>query len=58
MISTGGLHHVHSDWAGSNPWQQDLGVFEMTTLLWRDHYDADAPDYTSPDVVKKWYVDG
>ena len=34
---------------------QGLGIFDLTEMQWKDKYDADAPPYESPDVVKAWY---
>ena len=38
-----------------DPWQQGLGVFDLTTMEWKDGYDADAPPYITPDPVKAFY---
>ena len=43
---------------GDDPWRYGLGIFDMTALRWSDGYSADADEYESPEVVKKWYRDG
>ena len=32
-----------------------VGVFDMTDMKWKDRYDADAPAYKSPKVVREHY---
>ncbi|CAG9989378.1 unnamed protein product [Clonostachys byssicola] len=41
-----------------DPWPNAINVFDMNTLQWKDKYDADAPDYDSPEVIKNWYNRG
>jgi hypothetical protein len=41
-----------------DPWPNAINVFDMNTLQWKDKYDADAPDYDSPEVIKNWYNKG
>ncbi|KAI9698038.1 MAG: hypothetical protein M1836_004391 [Candelina mexicana] len=36
-------------------WQQGLGIFDLTTMEWKDRYDAGAPSYVTPNVVKAYY---
>lgn len=38
-----------------DPWQQGLGVFDLTAMEWKERYDADAPPYITPDPVKAFY---
>ena len=33
-------------------------MFDMTDMVWKDSYDANASDYRSPEVVKDWYAAG
>lgn len=40
-----------------DPFAQGLGIFDMTTLTWADHYTANAPPYEQSDLVKKFYAD-
>lgn len=42
-------------WSNPDPWKQGLGIFDLTAMEWSDGYDADAPAYESPQVVKDWY---
>lgn len=39
-----------------DPFAQGLGVFDMTTLTWADHYTANAPPYEQSDRVKNFYT--
>ena len=38
-----------------DPWSSSIGIFDMTLLRWRDHYDADAEKYDTPDPIKRYY---
>lgn len=38
-------------------WPLGLNVFDLSDMVFKDRYDADAPVYTSPEVVKRWYVE-
>ena len=40
-----------------DPWPQGLGVFDMTNLVFQDRYDSNAPDYTTPQVLKDYYAE-
>lgn len=39
----------------SDPWEQGLGIFDMTQLQWTNGYDAEAATYQTPQVVSKWF---
>ncbi|KAL8839985.1 MAG: hypothetical protein Q9170_001527 [Blastenia crenularia] len=39
-----------------DPFAQGLGIFDMTTLTWADHYTANAPQYVQSDLVKNFYA--
>lgn len=41
--------------APADPWSQGIGVFDMTTLRFKDSYQAKAKAYETPDVIKKYY---
>ena len=41
-----------------DPWNQTVGVFDMTSLQWRDSYDANAELYEPPVAVKQFYNRG
>lgn len=41
--------------APPDPWNQGIGVFDMTTLSFKDSYKANAKAYETPDVIKKYY---
>lgn len=58
MISIGGRLPSSRSQLGTetDPWTSGIGVFDMTRLLWQDHYDAGAEEYETPDVVKRYYT--
>jgi hypothetical protein len=35
-----------------DPWEQGLGIFDLTQLAWKSSYDANAAPYTTPSAVK------
>jgi len=39
-----------------DPWPQGIGIFDLTDMNWKDHYDPSAEPYRSPDAVKDWYA--
>ncbi|KAL9610097.1 MAG: hypothetical protein Q9167_005176 [Letrouitia subvulpina] len=59
MLSIGGLdpREVDQDDTTSDPFAQGLGIFDMSRMAWDDHYNAFAEPYTTPEVVKKWYME-
>ncbi|KAL8709898.1 MAG: hypothetical protein Q9225_007380 [Loekoesia sp. 1 TL-2023] len=42
--------------SSTDPFAQGLGIFDMTTLTWTDHYIANAPPYKQSDLVKSFYT--
>ena len=38
-----------------DPWTHAIGVFDMTALKFKDSYQAGAPAYETPDIIKKHY---
>jgi len=42
----------------TDPWAQGLGILDLPSLSWRDHYDPNAGPYDSPDMVKEFYNKG
>ena len=44
-----------TDYYPADPWPLGLGVFDMTNLVFQDHYDPNAPNYTTPQVLKNYY---
>lgn len=62
MVAIGGLDgsHFHSDirhaWNRSaDPWTQGIGVFDMTSLEWKDSYQTNASSYALPSAIKQYY---
>jgi hypothetical protein len=41
-----------------DPFAQGLGVFDMTTLQWKDKYEAKPVDYHQPSVISEIYAKG
>ncbi|KAL8682310.1 MAG: hypothetical protein Q9186_001586 [Xanthomendoza sp. 1 TL-2023] len=41
----------------ADPFAQGLGIFNMTSLAWEDHYTANAPPYEQSNLVKTFYRD-
>lgn len=61
MIMIGGFDQdqlvpVYPDnWNSSpDPWEQGIGVFDMTELQIKDAYNASASAYVSPDIVAQY----
>jgi hypothetical protein len=51
---TGGIY----DRAIVDPWPQGIGVIDLPTMSLKSSYDAHAPAYVSPQVVRDWYLNG
>ncbi|KAF2143194.1 uncharacterized protein K452DRAFT_268529 [Aplosporella prunicola CBS 121167] len=61
MLSIGGIDWdkgFPEAWQDVDPWEQGLGVFDLTELKWKTNYDAGADAYKSPQVVQDWYNQG
>ncbi|KAK7910925.1 kelch repeat protein [Apiospora marii] len=64
MLSVGGIANVkglvYSNYSviDPDPWKQGLGVFDLTEMVWKDRYDADADAYDTPKMVRDWYTEG
>ncbi|KAL8933432.1 MAG: hypothetical protein Q9216_006367, partial [Gyalolechia sp. 2 TL-2023] len=41
--------------SSADPLTQGLGIFDMTTLAWIDHFTANAAPYTQSDMVREYY---
>ena len=56
MILIGGIDPSYVYYNGTaDPWNQAIGVFDMSSLQWKDSYNAGAKPYASPDVIKQYY---
>jgi hypothetical protein len=52
-------HKSAQNWRASmDEWAQGIAVFDMNKLELKDNYDADAPPYAAPDLVKATYENG
>lgn len=46
-------------WNGTiDEWDNNIGVFDMHELRMKGQYDADAPAYSSPEIVSTRYKQG
>lgn len=41
----------------TDPFAQGLGIFNMTSLAWEDHYTANAPAYVQSELIRTFYTD-
>ncbi|KAI4177917.1 MAG: hypothetical protein LQ343_000001 [Gyalolechia ehrenbergii] len=41
--------------SSADPFAQGLGIFDMTTLTWADHYSANPPAYEQSELVRNFY---
>ncbi|KAK3402244.1 hypothetical protein B0T20DRAFT_390143 [Sordaria brevicollis] len=58
MLVYGGNFFGPKDYLTSkDPWDQGLGIFDLTELAWdaEGKYNASADDYRTPKVVEDWY---
>lgn len=55
MLSIGGSDKARTD---PDPAPQGLLLFDMTTLQWKDSYDANAAAYERANDLKAWYGNG
>ena len=59
MILVGGFNYtnsIHPRYDTPDPWTQQLAVFDMTALQWKDKYEASADPYVTPERVKLLYA--
>lgn len=40
---------------GPDPWNQGLGIFDLTAMQWQNEYNASADPYVTPEIVKTYY---
>lgn len=38
-----------------DPWAEGIGIFDMTTLKFKDSYESKAKPYEPPEVIKSFY---
>lgn len=61
MISVGGMvatNSIPSDELVDgtvDPWDQGIGVFDMSDFEWKSSYDASAGSYVTPSIIKEYY---
>lgn len=66
MIIIGGVDpRSDTRWVGEadngaeapDPWPEGIGIFDMTTLKFKDFYEANANQYETPESIKTFYND-
>jgi hypothetical protein len=59
MISVGGIDRTNSSdaWTSQDPWYNTLGVFDLAELKWKDVYDPNLGDYSTPTEIWSYYTD-
>ncbi|KAJ3544351.1 hypothetical protein NM208_g3099 [Fusarium decemcellulare] len=57
MLVLGGILEVDK-WQVEDPWHQGLGILDLPTLSWKDSYDPDLGEYSTPPEVQDWYHEG
>ena len=40
-----------------DPWPEGIGIFDMTALKFKGSYEADAKQYETPELIKRFYND-
>jgi len=63
LILVGGLApnndgNADLGWRSPDPWTQNIGVYDMAALKWKDRYDSGAPNYETLGLIKQWYARG
>ena len=64
MISIGGhtgdnkRDHLGRVDVTPDPWPNGIGIFDMTNLSWGIQYNAEAPPYATPQLIRDWYNQG
>ncbi len=65
MLVIGGVVQTTSDYNANknnsyvsslDPWNQGLGVFDLSDMEWKEAYNASAASYVTPAVVRSWYA--
>lgn len=66
MIIVGGVDpRSDTRWVGEadmraearDPWPEGIGIFDMTTLKFKNFYEANAKQYETPESIKGFYND-
>ena len=57
LLSVGGHDPNDSKYGywSRDPWQQGLGIFDLTEMAWTSSYNTNAAPYNTPQVIKDWY---
>jgi len=58
MLVIGGYEVSSENAFGAVPdsWEKGLGIFDMTSLMWTDGYNASAMQYERPSIVEDYYM--
>lgn len=55
VIQPGDSNSVFTVSGGTpDPWDQGIGIFDLSDMQWKNSYDASAASYVTPDVVKSY----
>ena len=41
-------------WPMPDPWQQGIGIFDLSDMVWKDSYNVDATPYTTPKSIRSY----
>ena len=55
MAVIGGWDTTGNTSSWYDPWAQGIGIFDLTEMAWKDHYDPSAGSYRTPQGLKDWY---
>lgn len=59
MLSSGGVPTFVNPWtSSSDPWDEGLGVLDLSELRWSEKFDGVGGGYVSPGVVEEFYGSG
>ena len=55
MVSIGGIQsNIDSNLEVKDPWPLGLEIFDLTDLVWKQGYDANAQAYVTPQLIKQY----
>lgn len=57
MVSIGGYQPSSRQSLGvaQDPWVSGIGIFDLSSFAWTDHYDVEAAPYELPHVIESYY---
>lgn len=57
-IDAGGGALSQEVWSLADSFKHGVGVFDMSDMTWKNSYQANLTNYTTPKVIKSWYSSG